>query len=72
MNETPPGRAPLLVSDGVGKPVEVTANVPGVPAVNTVLFALAIAGACGAGFTVRIKFCVASGDPVLCAVNTIL
>jgi hypothetical protein len=45
LNVTPPGKAPVLVSDGVGKPVAVTVNVPGVPAVNTVLFALVIPGA---------------------------
>ena len=44
LNVTPPGRAPVLVSDGVGKPVAVAVNVPGVPAVNNALLALVIAG----------------------------
>src|SRR5712691_10625288 len=43
---TPPGSAtPPRAIDGAGNPVVVTVNVPGVPTVNVVLFALVIAGA---------------------------
>ena len=34
---TPPGSVPVSVKDGVGNPVVVTPNDPGVPTVNAVL-----------------------------------
>jgi hypothetical protein len=71
-NEIPPGRVPVLASDGVGEPVAVTINVPAAPTVNVVLFGLVIAGALVPEFTVRVKFWVASGGAALCALKTIL
>jgi hypothetical protein len=56
---TPLGSAPVCVREGVGVPVVITVNVPGVPTVNVVLPVLVIAGA---AFTVRVKLCTA-GDP---------
>jgi hypothetical protein len=44
-NVTPPGRAPVSVSEGFGVPVVVTVNVPAEPTVKVVLPALVIAGA---------------------------
>jgi hypothetical protein len=44
VNVTPFGNVPLSVSVGVGEPVVVTVNVPGVPTVNTVLLLLMMAG----------------------------
>jgi hypothetical protein len=55
--------------DGTGEPVAITVNVAAVPIVNVVLFALVMAGA---ALTVRVKFCVASGDAELCALKTML
>ena len=46
-------------------------NVPAVPAVNVVLLALVIAGACGAGFTDSVKLWDAFGVTPFCAVNVI-
>ena len=46
-NVTPPGRAPLSLTVGVGKPVVVTVNVPDAPVVNVVAAALVMAGAVG-------------------------
>ena len=43
---TPAGSVPDLESEGVGAPVVVTVNEPGVPAVKVVLLALVISGAC--------------------------
>ena len=71
VNVTPPGSVPELVSVGAGVPVAVTLNVPAVPTVKVVLLALVIAGAwftVGAGFTVRVKDCVALGVVPLAAV----
>ena len=48
---TPPGRAPLSLRAAVGFPVVVTENVPALPTVNVVEFALVIAGAVVAGCT---------------------
>lgn len=42
---TPPGKAPVLLSAGVGEPVAVTVKVPLVPSVNDALLALVIVGA---------------------------
>lgn len=44
VNVTPPGRAPLSVTVGVGVPVVVTLKEPAVPTVNVELFALVKAG----------------------------
>jgi hypothetical protein len=42
---TPAGSAPVSANvKGAGKPVPVTVNVPDVPTVNVVLFALVTAG----------------------------
>ena len=49
---TPAGNVPVCDTVGVGKPVVVTVNVPGVPTVKVVLAALVIAGAC---WTVNVK-----------------
>ena len=43
---TPVGNVPVCDTVGVGKPVVVTVNVPGVPTMKVVLAALVIAGAC--------------------------
>ena len=44
MNVTPWADVPVSVSVGVGKPVVVTVNVPGVPTVKVVLLGLVMAG----------------------------
>ena len=62
---TPLGSAPVSLSEGVGVPVAVTVKLPAVPAVNVVLVALVIIGATGAGLTVSVKLCVASGPEPL-------
>ena len=49
VNVTPPGRAPLSLTVGVGEPVVVTVNVPDAPVVNVVAAALVMAGAVGCG-----------------------
>jgi hypothetical protein len=55
-NVTPLGSVPVSVSVGVGDPVVVTVKLPDVlPTVNVVVFALVIAGAVCAVFTVRVK-----------------
>ena len=59
------GQRPVSLSAGVGNPVVVTVNVPGVPVVNVVLSALVIAGAWS---TVSVKLWVASGSTPLAAV----
>ena len=56
MNVTPLGSVPPSLKLGAGNPVTVTVNVPAVPTVNVVLFALVIAGA---WLTVRVKLCTA-------------
>ena len=55
MKVTPFGSVPLSLQVGVGVPVAVSVNVPGVPAVNTAVFALVMAGG---AFTVSVKFWV--------------
>jgi len=65
LNVTPLGSVPLWLRVCAGKPVEVTVNVPAVPTLKVVLFALVMAGA---WFTVRVKFCVALGVTPLDAV----
>ena len=67
-NVTPLGSAPVSVKDGLGKPVEVTANVPAVPTVNVVLLALVMAGVWS---TVSVKLCVASVPIPLWALTVI-
>jgi hypothetical protein len=62
---TPLGSVPVLLKAGLGKPVAVTVNVPPVPNVNDVLFALVIAGAWS---TVSVKLCVAAVPTPLLAV----
>ncbi len=59
VNVTPVGSAPVCETVGVGKPVVVTVNVPGVPTVKVVLAALVIAGGC---WTVSVKACTAFGS----------
>src|SRR5512134_1910252 len=44
VNVTPVGSVPVCDTVGVGKPVVVTVNVPGVPTVKVVEIALVIAG----------------------------
>src|SRR5215204_493884 len=63
---TPVGNVPVCDIVGVGKPVVVTVNVPGVPTVNVVLAALLIAGAC---WTLSVKACTAFAGAPLAAVN---
>jgi hypothetical protein len=53
----------------MGVPVEVTMNVPAVPAVNTVLLALVMEGAT---LTVKVKFWVETGNTPLRALKTML
>jgi hypothetical protein len=55
-NVTPPGSAPVLVSDEVGVPVVVTVKVPAVPTVNAAPLTLVIAGV---WLTVSVMLCVA-------------
>ena len=50
-NVTPLGRGPLSERDGVGKPVAVRLNIPGVPTTNVAVLALVMAGAL---FTVKV------------------
>ena len=59
VNVTPVGSVPVCDTVGVGKPVVVTVNVPGVPTVKVVLAALVIAGAC---WTVSVKAWTAFGS----------
>jgi hypothetical protein len=68
LNDTPAGKAPVSLNVGVGEPVAVTVNVPAVPTVKVVVFALVIAGT---WFTVSVKFCVAFGNTPFAAVNVI-
>jgi hypothetical protein len=68
LNVTPAGKAPVSLNVGVGEPVAVTANVPAVPTVKVVVFALVMAGT---WFTVSVKFCVALGNTPFAAVNVI-
>jgi len=63
---TPLGSVPVSVREGVGAPVVVTENVPGVPTVNVVLLALVMTGAV---FTVRVKLWLAAVPTPLMAVN---
>jgi hypothetical protein len=51
---TPAGSAPVSLSDGVGVPEVVTANVPAAPTVKVALFTLVNTGA---RFTVSVKLC---------------
>ena len=69
MNVTPVGNVPVSVRVGAGKPVAVTVKLLGVPTVKVVALALVIAGATDAGFTVRVKLCVALLPTPLLAVN---
>jgi hypothetical protein len=66
VNVTPVGSVPDSLNVGVGTPVAVTVNVPGVPAVNVTLFALVMAGAWS---TVSVKFWVPFGAIPFAAVN---
>ena len=68
---TPEGRAPVSVMAAVGFPVEVTVNVPALPAVKLALEPLVMAGAAGAGATVRVNAWVASEPTPLEAVMVI-
>jgi len=65
-NVTPVGNVPVSLNVGLGVPVAVTVNVPGVPTVKVVLFALVITGAV---LTVSVKGCVAAVPTPLLAVN---
>lgn len=65
---TPLGSEPDSVRVGTGVPVAVTVKLPAVPAVKVVPLALLIMGATGAGLTLRVKLCVASGPDPLWAV----
>ena len=65
---TPFGSAPISASEGMGVPVAVTVKLLADPAVKVVVLALVIAAAIGAGFTVSVKFCVASRPELLWAV----
>ncbi len=66
VNVTPVGSVPVSDTVGAGKPVVVTVNVPGVPTVKVVLFALVIAGG---ALTATVKLCVAFGSVPLVAVS---
>jgi hypothetical protein len=67
-NVTPLGSAPVSVSVGVGAPVVVTVKLPAAPTVKVVVFALVIAGATCAVFTVRVKAWLAGLPTPLLAV----
>ena len=62
---TPAGNAPCTDSAGAGKPLVVTVKLPAWPVANVASAALVIAGG---WVTVKVKFCVASGEPPLAAV----
>ncbi len=66
VNVTPVGNVPVSLNVGLGVPVAVTVNVPGVPTVKVVLFALVITGAV---FTVSVKGWLAGVPTPLLAVN---
>jgi hypothetical protein len=66
---TPLGSVPLSLRVGFGSPVAVTVNVPALPTLNVVAFALVIAGAWS---TVSVNVCVAFGVTVFAAVIVIL
>ena len=69
-NVTPLGSAPVSVSVGVGDPVVVTVKLPDVlPTVKVAVFALVIAGAVCAVFTVRVKPWLAGVPTPLLAVK---
>jgi hypothetical protein len=57
---TPVG-CPVRLNVIVAVPVAVTWNVPPIPFTTVVLFTDVILGATGASFTLKVKFCVASG-----------
>ena len=57
-NVTPDGSEPETASAGVGLPVVVTVNVPGLPTVKVVVAALVIVGP---ALTVSVKFWIAAG-----------
>src|SRR5207253_3115856 len=59
---------PVALNVGTGLPVAVTVKVPALPAVKVVWFALVMVGVVGAGLTVNVKFCVASGKTPFAAV----
>src|SRR6267378_2489101 len=63
---TPPGRAPVSLKVGAGKPVAATVKLPAVPTVNVVLLALVMAGA---WLIVRVKLWVAFVPTPLVAVK---
>ena len=67
MNVTPDGSAPVSLNVGAGDPVAVTVNVPAVPTVNVVLFALRDCGSLT--YRQREAYSVASLPTPLCAVN---
>jgi len=66
VNVTPAGNVPVSLNVGLGMPVAVTVNVPTVPTVKVVLFALVITGAV---FTVSVNVCTALGAIPFAAVN---
>jgi len=66
LNVTPVGNVPVSLNVGLGMPVAVTVNVPAVPTVKVVLFALVITGAV---FTVSVKLCIAGEPTPFDAVN---
>jgi hypothetical protein len=66
VNVTPVGNVPVSLNVGVGVPVAITVNVPGVPTVNVVLLPLVITGAV---FTVSVKLWLAGVPTPLLAVN---
>lgn len=66
--EMPEGSAPVSVNEGKGVPVVVTLKSAADPAVKVVELTLVITGGTGAGFTVSVKFRVASGPEPLWAV----
>lgn len=69
LNVTPPGSAPVSVSDGVGAPVVVTERVPAVPTLNVVLLALVKTGAVLGVLTAKVKVWVAGVPTPLPAVK---
>jgi hypothetical protein len=66
VNDTPAGSAPLPLIAAVGEATVVTANVPGLPTVNGVVFGLVKAGAL---FTVSVKVWTTVAPTPLLAVN---
>ena len=68
---TPEGSAPDSEMVGAGFPLAVTVKLPAAPTLKVVELAEVMVGATWTVFTVKVKFCVASGAVPLVAVMVI-